>query len=837
MQRILYLCHNFKSQKKYIAMNISYNWLKKYINLELPAEKVSETLTSIGLEVDSVEEVEGIKGGLKGLVVGHVLTCEMHPNSDHLHICTVDLGTGEPQQIVCGAANVAAGQKVIVATIGTVLYNGEESFTIKPSKLRGVPSNGMICAEDEIGVGSDHNGIIVLPEDTPVGMTAKEYYKLESDTQIVVDITPNRADAASHWGVARDLYAALSLKDNTLKLTKPSVDAFKVDDHSFEMKVTVENPSSCPRYSGVTVNNVTVKESPEWLKKALQSIGLTPINNIVDVTNYILFAVGQPLHAFDGDKIKGNEIKIGNVAAGTKFVTLDGKERTLHQDDLLIKNGDNEPMCLAGVFGGLDSGVSDSTKRVFIESAWFNPVTIRKTARRQQISTDASFRYERGTDPNNTVYALKYAAMLIKEVAGGTISSDIIDIYPTPQPHFEVTFSKKRATNLIGKELGDELIKKILTNLEIEIVSENDDELQLRIPPYRVDVTREADVIEDILRIYGYNNVEVPEEVKSTIVYEQKPNRTKLINTISNQLNAAGYQEIMCNTLTKGSYYDNLESFKRENCVELLNPLSSDLNVLRQTLIFSALEVAQHNRNRKTPDLKIFEIGNCQSFKTGDKSDLNNYKEEQRLSLLITGLRAEANWTTKAEPVTFFDLKTTINNIIDRLGVNKSNIEELELKSDLFSEGITLQMDKSKTLANYGLVDSKILKQFDINVPVYYAEINLQLLFDKSAKQNKVLFQELPKFPEVKRDLALLIDKNVTFSQIKAIAQKTEKKLLKRISLFDVYEGKNMAEGKKSYAVSFYLQDETKTLEDKQIEKIMEQLIANYKKELNAELR
>ncbi len=817
-------------------MNISYNWLKKYINLELPAEKVSETLTSIGLEVDSVEEVEGIRGGLKGLVVGHVLTCEAHPNSDHLHICTVDLGTGEPQQIVCGAANVAAGQKVIVATIGTILYDGDQTFTIKPSKLRGVPSNGMICAEDEIGVGNDHSGIIVLPPDTPVGMTAKEYYHLENDTVIVVDITPNRSDAASHYGVARDLYATLSLTDNTLKLTKPSVDNFKVDDHSFEVNVTVENATACPRYSAVTINNVTIKESPDWLKKALQSIGLTPINNIVDVTNYVLFALGQPLHAFDGDKIKGNHVIVKNVAAGTKFVTLDGKERTLHQDDLLICN-EQEPMCLAGVFGGLDSGVSATTNKVFLESAWFNPVSIRKTARRQQLSTDASFRYERGTDPNNTVYALKYAAMLIKEVAGGTISSEIIDIYPTPQPHFEVTLSKKRTASLIGKEIADETIKKILTNLEIDIVADNGDEMQLRIPPYRVDVTREADVVEDILRIYGYNNVEVPEDVKSTIVYEQKPNRTKLINTIAAQLNAAGYQEIMCNTLTKGGYYDNLESFKRENCVELLNPLSSDLNVLRQTLLFSALEVVQHNRNRRQPDLKLFEIGNCQSFNGSDKSDLNNYNEELRLSIVITGLRAEANWNTPAQPVSFFDLKTTVNNIIARLGVSTNNIDEVELRNDIFSEGLTLQMDKSKTLANYGMVSSKLLKQFDIDAPVYYAEINLPLLFAKSAKQNKVLFTELPKFPEVKRDLALLIDKSVTFAQIKAIAQKTEKKLLKRISLFDVYEGKNMTEGKKSYAVSFYLQDETKTLQDKQIEKIMEQLIANFKRELGAELR
>ncbi len=818
-------------------MNISYNWLKKYINLDMPAEKVSETLTSIGLEVDSVEEMEGIKGGLKGLVVGHVLTCEMHPNSDHLHVCTVDLGTGEPQQIVCGAPNVAAGQKVIVATIGTVLYDGDQSFTIKPSKLRGVPSNGMICAEDEIGVGNDHAGIIVLPDDTPVGMTAKEYYKLENDTMIVVDITPNRADAASHYGVARDLYAALSLTDNTLKLTKPSVEDFKIDDHSFEVEVEVENAEACPRYSGVTINNIEIKDSPDWLKKALQSIGLSPINNVVDVTNYILFALGQPLHAFDADKIKGKKIKVGNVAAGTKFVTLDGKERELHQDDLLIKNGDGEPMCLAGVFGGLDSGVSATTKRIFLESAWFNPVVIRKTARRQQLSTDASFRYERGTDPNNTIYALKYAAMLIKEVAGGTISSDIIDLYPAPKQHFEVTFSKKRATSLIGKEIGDETIKKILTNLEIEIAAENGDEMQLRIPPYRVDVTREADVVEDILRIYGYNNVEIPDEVHSTVVYAQKPDPTKLQSILAAQLGAQGYQEIMCNTLTKSAYYDGLESFKRDNCVELLNPLSSDLNVLRQTLIFSALEVAQHNRNRRNPDLKLFEIGNCHSFAGEDRTDLKNYKEELRLSLLITGLRNEPNWNTPAEQVSFFDLKTTINNIIGKLGVKMQNIEETELKNELFSEGITLVIDHSKTLANYGLVSPKLLKQFDIDAPVYYAEINLPILFEKSAKQNKILFEELPKYPEVKRDLALLIDKQVTFGQIKAIAQKTEKKLLKRISLFDVYEGKNLPADKKSYAVSFYLQDPSQTLNDKQIEKIMSQLTNNFKRELGAELR
>lgn len=818
-------------------MNVSYNWLKRYINLELPAEKVSETLTSIGLEVGSVESVQSIKGGLEGLVVGEVLTCEQHPNADKLHVTTVNIGSGEPLQIVCGAPNVAAGQKVVVATVGTVLYDGDQSFTIKPSKLRGVASNGMLCAADEIGIGTDHSGIIELPADVPVGTLAKDYYKVENDTIFEVDITPNRIDAASHYGVARDLYAALRLTDSSVALSRPSVDDFKVDDNSFEVKVTVENAQACPRYSGVTINNVTVKESPEWLQKALRAIGLTPINNIVDVTNYILFALGQPLHAFDGDKIKGSHIIVKNAAEGQKFVTLDGKERTLSADDLMICNAE-EPMCIGGVFGGLDSGVTESTKRVFIESAWFNAVSVRKTARRQQLNTDASFRYERGTDPNNTLYALKRAAMLVKEVAGGTISSDIIDIYPTPAEHFPVTLNRKRCFSLIGKELSDETVKKILEGLEIEIVSDNGTDLELHVPPYRVDVTREADVIEDILRIYGYNNVEMPEEVRSTLVYAEKPDRNKLINSLAAQLNSVGFQEIMCNTLTRAAYYDNTPSFPRENTVELINPLSNDLNGLRQTLLFSALEVAQHNRNRRNADLKLFEIGNCHRFVAGgDKSELKNYKEESRLSLLMTGLKNEPNWNTPAQPVSFYDLKNVVENIIARLGISFAAIDEQPLSNDIFSEGLSLVMDKSKALVNYGLVNGKLLKQFDIDAPLYYAEINLQLLFDKSAKQNKIFYTELPKYPEVKRDLALLIDKSVTFAQIKQIAQRTEKKLLKRISLFDVYEGKNLPEGKKSYAVSFTLLDETKTLNDKQIEKIMESLTNSFKRELGAELR
>lgn len=815
-------------------MNISYSWLKNYINIDLAPEKVSETLTSLGLEVGSVETTQSIRGGLEGLVVGKVLTCEAHPNSDHLHVTTVDVGGGEPLHIVCGAPNVAAGQTVVVATVGTVLYDGDKEFVIKPSKLRGEPSMGMICAEDEIGVGTDHSGIIVLPDSVPAGTLAKDYYNVETDTVFEVDITPNRIDAASHYGVARDLAAALSLTAD-VELTRPSVDGFAVDDHSFEVSVTVDDTKACPRYCGITVNNVTVRESPEWLQKRLRSIGLTPINNIVDVTNYILFALGQPLHAFDGDKIKQNRIVVRTMPQGTRFVTLDGKERELHADDLMICNAE-EPMCIGGVFGGLDSGVTEQTRRVFIESAWFNPVSIRKTARRQQLNTDASFRYERGTDPNGTIYALKRAAMLIKEVAGGTISSDIIDIYPEPAKPFEVTVNHRRMNSLIGKEIPAETVRRILAGLEIEIVSDNGEDMQLRVPPYRVDVTREADVIEDILRVYGYNNVEMPQEVHSTLVYADKPDMTKLRNTVTSQLAANGFQEIMCNSLTRAAYYDGLETYPRANVVELANPLSSDLNGMRQTLLFSGLEVICHNRNRRNSDLKLFEFGHCYSFGGGDKGDLKNYAEEQHLSLFMTGLRNEANWNTPAQPVTFFDMKAVVSNLLQRLGLGMAQVDEQPVANDIFAEGLRLVADK-KELLTYGLVNSHLLKQFDIDAPVLFAETHWPVLVRKAVAKNRILYTELPKFPEVKRDLALLVDKATTFAQIRQTAMRVEKKLLRRISLFDVYEGKNLPEGKKSYAVSFTLLDETKTLNDKQIDKIMQNLIAAFGRELNATLR
>lgn len=820
-------------------MNVSYNWLKKYVDVNIDSATLSSLLTSIGLEVDSMEETQSIKGGLEGLVVGKVLSCEAHPNSDHLHVTKVDVGGEQPLDIVCGAPNVAAGQKVIVATVGTVLYDGDQSFTIKPSKLRGVPSNGMICAEDEIGVGTDHSGIIVLPEDVEVGTLAKDYYKVESDTCLEVDITPNRADAASHYGVARDVAAAMAARGTEVKLSRPSVEDFKVDCQCMaDYSVEVQNTASCPRYSAVAIKGVKIAESPEWLQNALKAIGLNPINNVVDVSNYILFGIGQPLHTFDADKIAGHKIVVRNCPEGTPFTTLDGVERKLSVDDLMICDAE-KPMCIAGVFGGLDSGISETTTNVIIESAWFNPVSVRKTARRHQLSTDASFRYERGTDPNNVIYALKRAAMLIKEVAGGQIASDIIDIYPEPVAPFAVTVSRKRCFSLIGREVPEEVLQTILSKLEMKVVADDGDKMELEVPRYRVDVTREADVVEDILRIYGYDKIDLPGENRTTVVVSPKPDKTKMVNTISNMLAARGFSEIMNNTLTKASYSDILpETCPAEANVMLANPLSSDLNALRQSLVFGALEVARLNRNYRNANLKLFEVGNVQSLKAGsDKTDYANYSENQHLSLLMTGLKAEPNWNTEAKEVSFFDLKAEVQGILKRLGLNPSAIIESPLTNDLFAEGLELKVDKSKTLVKYGMVNSDVLRKFDIDAPVFYAEFDVNLLVNKSAQQNKVHYSPLPKFPAVKRDLALLVDESVTFGQVCQVAQKTEKKLLRNVSLFDVYQGKNLPAGKKSYAVTFILRDDEKTLADKQIDKVMQQLTNAFAKELGAELR
>ncbi|MCG8582773.1 MAG: phenylalanine--tRNA ligase subunit beta [Bacteroidales bacterium] len=816
-------------------MNISYNWLKNYLNIDLAPEKVSEILTDIGLEVGGMEEIQSIKGGLEGLVIGEVLTCEKHANADKLSVTTVNVGGEEPLPIVCGAPNVAAGQKVIVATVGTVLYSGDESFTIKKSKIRGEQSMGMICAEDEIGIGTSHDGIMVLPEDVKPGTLAKDYFNVENDIAIEIDLTPNRVDGSSHFGVARDLAAYLKQHQEGVELTLPSVDDFKIENNNYPVKVTVENTEACPRYCGVTISDVSIKESPEWLQNRLKAIGLSPINNVVDITNFVLHELGQPLHAFDGDEIVGDEVIVKTLEDGTEFITLDDEKRELSDKDLMICNSQGG-MCIAGVFGGIKSGVSEKTTKIFLESAYFNPVWVRKTAKRHTLSTDASFRFERGVDPNMTIYALKRAALLIKEVAGGTISSEITDIYPEKVENFEVVVTYHNIIRLIGKELSKSTIKSILTALDIEIISETEEGLKLSVPPYRVDVQREADIIEEILRIYGYNNIEMPSSVNSTIVYSQKPDDHKSKNIIANQLTSQGFSEIMCNSLTKAAYYETLESYPRPNVVELANPLSNDLNGMRQTLLFGGLESIAHNVNRRNSDLKFFEFGNSYHYKAEtDKSDLNNYDEEQKLALFMVGNKAALNWNTPELKVSFYDLKNQLENILSRLGLSFNDFNEEETKSDLFTEGLSLSQG-NKSVVDFGLVNGKLLKAFDIDVPVYFAEIKWDVILKKSSKKT-VTYTEISKFPEVKRDLALVLNKDVKFEQVKQIAHKTEKKLLKRVSLFDVFEGEKIGADKKSYAVSFILQDETKTLNDKQIDKIMNKMMSNYERELGALIR
>ena len=817
-------------------MNISYNWLKDFIKLEVNPHKVAEILTSIGLEVGSVDEVQTVKGGLEGLVVGEVLTCVKHPDADKLSITTVNVGGDEPLPIVCGAPNVAIGQKVIVATIGTVLYSGDESFTIKKSKIRGELSMGMICAEDEIGLGNSHDGIMVLAPDAVVGTPAKTYFNIESDYCIEVDLTPNRIDAASHFGIARDLAAYLNSNGAATEICKPDVSNFKVDNTSSPIQVMVENSEAAPRYCGVSITGVEVKESPDWLKNRLKIIGQTPINNIVDVTNYVLFELGQPLHAFDAQAINGNKVIVKSVAENTKFVTLDGKERALSASDLMICNA-SEPMCIAGVFGGEKSGVSSSTTSIFLESAYFNPVWVRKTAKRHTLSTDASFRFERGIDPNITVVALKRAAMLIKAVAGGEISSNIVDIYPNPIADFKIEVKWQNITRLIGKELGKEKIKSILTSLDITIEQESDEALLISVPAYRVDVQREADVIEDILRIYGYNNVEMPDAVKSTIVYAQKPDNHKLKNIVGSYLTSNGFNEIMCNSLTKLSYYDNLETFPKSKLVELANPLSNDLGGMRQTLLFGGLESILHNKNRKNGDLKLFEFGNVYSKNEGEKGDLKKYNEAQHLSLFVTGNQQRESWNGKVTLSSFFDLKAYVFGLTSRLNVALENLSEVEIEAgDVFTEGLEYKLQSGAVLCSFGVVNPKLLKQMDVAGTVYYATINWDLLIRESVKK-QVRFSEIPKFPEVRRDLALLLDKNIKFSQVKEVAFKTERKMLKAVSLFDVYEGEKIDNSKKSYAVSFILQDENQTLVDSAIEKCMSRLLDGFKDKLGATLR
>ncbi len=818
-------------------MNISYSWLKDYINLELSPAEVAATLTQLGLETGSVEEIEPIKGGLKGLFVGEVISCHKHPNSDHLSVTTVNIGGGENLPIVCGAPNVETGQKVIVAKVGTVLYKGDEPFTIQKSKIRGEVSMGMICAEDEIGLGNDHTGIMVLHPDSKPGTCASDFFNIKSDFVFEVDLTPNRIDSASHIGIARDLAAYLSQKES-ICYTRPNVDSFCVDNQNHTISVSIENPEACPRYCGLTISDVTVKESPEWLKNRLKAIGQNPINNIVDVTNYILYETGQPLHAFDAEAVKGGKVIVKTLSAQTRFVTLDGLERELSNSDLMICNSD-EAMCIGGVFGGLQSGVKESTTSIFLESAYFNPIYIRKTARRHGLNTDASFRFERGVDPNGIQYALKRAALMIKEVAGGTISSEIIDIIADPAilEFFTVEVTYSNINRLIGKVIPRETIKSILLSLEIVINEETSEGLKLAIPPFRVDVKREADIIEEILRIYGYNNVEPCKSTKATIQHAPHPDKMKLQNLISEMFTARGFNEIMSNSLTKLAYYDHLESFKPENTVQLFNPLSSDLNGMRQTLLFGGLEAINRNTNFRNSDLRLYEFGNVYHFTDLPKYDnpVKNYSEEEHLGIWITGSREVKNWQIKEESTSFFTLKANVENILSRLGIGIENCIIESISNDIFSEALEYRFNKVK-IGQIGFISKKILKSMNIGADVFYGDLRWTGIL-KAIKNHKANYTPLLKYPEVRRDLALLIDKEIQFSTIKALAFKAERQILRKVNIFDVYEGTNIPEGKKSYAISFILQDEEKTLNDKQIEKTMNRLISVYEREAGAKIR
>ncbi|MGM9804886.1 MAG: phenylalanine--tRNA ligase subunit beta [Candidatus Aphodosoma sp.] len=819
-------------------MNISYKWLREYLTCDKTVDELAEILTSIGLEVGCVEKVQSIRGGLEGLVVGEVLTCVDHENSDHLHITTVNVGDAVPLQIVCGAPNVAAGQKVIVATVGTVLYHGDESFVIKRSKIRGVESFGMICAEDEIGVGASHDGIMVLPDGTPAGMPAREYFGIEDDYVIEVDITPNRADATSHYGVARDLAAYFEAHSIPYQLHRPSVDDFKVDNNSLPVEIELLDPDRCPRYSGITVTGAKVAESPKWLKERLTAIGLHPINNVVDATNYILHAFGQPLHAFDAGKIIGNKVVVKTVDAGTVFITLDDVERTLSDEDLMICNA-VEPMCIGGVFGGLKSGVTTDTTSIFIESAYFNPVSIRKSARRFGLNTDASFRYERGIDPHQTVYILKYAAKLIAGLTGGRISSEITDIYPVPIDDFTVKVTFRRIRSLIGKEIEHDMIERILKGLEMEILERNDEGYTLRVPAYRVDVQRDVDVIEDILRIYGYNNVEISDRLVANISFSKGVDGNHWQNIISEQLTANGFNEILNNSLTKSAYYANLTGYTADTCVKVINSLSQDLNVMRQTLLFGGLECIARNANRQNADLKFYEFGNCYHY-DGTKRDavdrLRPYSEECHLAMWITGRKNAANWAVPADKVTFYQLKAYVQNVLVRMGMDLHRLSIAESSDDLLSESLVISTAGGRLIASLGVVGASLLKTFGIDAPVYYADIQWQVALKELGK-HKVKYAEFSKYPAVSRDLALLVDTRISFAEIESIAYATEKKLLKNVVLFDVYEGKNLEAGKKSYAVNFTLQDSDRTLNDSQIDQIMKRLIGAYEQKLGARLR
>jgi phenylalanyl-tRNA synthetase beta chain len=808
-------------------MKISYNWLKQFLQIDLEPTKTGELLTDLGLEVEGIETKESIKGSLKGIVVGEVLTCVKHPNADKLKVTTVDLGDGNPVQIVCGAPNVAAGQKVPVATIGTMLYDGKgEGFKIKKGKIRGEESHGMICAEDELGLGKGHDGILVLDKKLKSGTPAAEVFKIETDYVFEIGLTPNRSDAMSHYGVARDLKAGLMQKDINLELISPSVSDFHVDERTLRFDVEVDDKDLVPRYCGISITDITVKDSPEWIQNHLKAIGIVPKNNIVDITNYVLHELGQPLHAFDAQKIKGNKIIVTTLKEGTKFTTLDEVERELSADDIMICDTELNPLCIGGVFGGLNSGVSQNTTSIFLESAYFNPVSVRKTAKRHALNTDASFRFERGIDINMTEYSLKRAALLIEEYAGGKLASDVSDFYPVKIEDFQVFLSYDNVYRLIGQEIPKETIKNILASLEIKINSETEGGLGLTIPSYRTDVQREADIIEEILRVYGYNNIEFSHKLNTSISFDSNT-ETKIENIVANQLSSLGFNETMANSLTKSDYTKLSENINEEANVAMLNPLSNDLGVLRQSLIFSGLESVSYNLNRKNNSLKFYEFGKTY-HKYNDK-----YQEDKHLTLFVTGNRTKDAWNANNTTSDFFYVKGIITAVLSRLGINKTKISPI--KNDVFSEGISLGLGKIK-LVEFGVVKRSILKEFGIKQEVLFADFNWGNILKFSSNKN-IKVSELPKFPAVKRDLALLIDSKTEFKELYNLAFQSERKLLKEVDLFDVYEGDKLPEGKKSYAVSFVLQDETRTLEDKQIDKIMQKLQQTFEKSLDAVLR
>ena len=806
-------------------MKISYNWLKQFIKTDWSSEKTAEMLTDLGLEVESVEKYQSIKGGLEGLVVGHVLTCEKHPNADKLKVTTVDLGNGEPVQIVCGASNVAAGQKVVVATIGTKLYDKEgNAFEIKKGKIRGEESHGMICAEDEIGLGDSHEGIMVLEENLVPGTPAAEVFNIENDEVFEIGLTPNRADAMSHWGVARDLRAGMMQQDINTELITPSVSSYKVEKRTLKIDVTVENTTLVPRYCGVTISDIKVGPSPEWLQNRLKAIGLTPKNNVVDVTNYVLHELGQPLHAFDAAKVHG-KIIVKNANEGDKFITLDDVERTLSKEDIMICD-EKGPLCIAGVMGGKNSGVTQRTTSIFLESAYFNPVSVRKTAKRHGINSDASFRFERGIDPTITEYALKRAAILIREVAGGEMTSDIVEVHPKKAEDFPVLLNLEKVRKIIGQEIPDDIIKKILVSLDIKVNSISKVGLGLTVPAYRVDVTRDIDVIEEILRVYGYNNIQFTQKLNATTAHATRTEDYKVQNVVANLLVANGFNEMMANSLTTPTYVTLSETLHEKNNVLMLNPLSNDLSAMRQSMLFSALEAVSYNINRRNGDLRLFEFG-----KTYEKI-LAGHQEKAHLTLTMSGNRNQESWTGAQKPSDFFLFKSYVQTILERLGIK--NFVTTALKTDVFSEGMVYELGTS-TLVEFGTVKKSVLKHFDIKQEVFFADFNWAAIL-KHLSTN-VKFVEIPKYPEVRRDLALLVDQNVEFAKILELAKKTEKALLKEVDLFDVYEGKNLPEGKKSYAVSFILQDTSKTLTDSQIDKVMSKLTQIFENELGASLR